>query len=64
MCLKTMSADRNLSFLHMMESKNINLFEKLRRYPLSLKEWQALWSVLDRIGVNSLTAQETSFFPS
>lgn len=53
MPLKTVSAHRDLSFLHVMENMNLNVFGKLRRSPLSLKEWQALWSVLDTVGVQS-----------
>lgn len=63
MSLKMMSANRNISFLHMMKSKNLDLFGKLRRHPLSLKEWQALWSLLDTTGMYSLIAQETVFPP-
>lgn len=32
MSLKTVSADRDLSFLHLMESKDLNLFGKLRSF--------------------------------
>lgn len=54
--LKTVSVSRDLSFLHLMESKDLNLFGKLKRNPLSLKEWQTLWSVSDTIGVHTCTA--------
>lgn len=53
MPLKTVPAHKDLSFLHVMENMNLNVFGKLRRSPLSLKEWQALWSVLDTVGVQS-----------